>query len=485
MTHAPAQPLLVPRSPVADAAPLVVDVDGCLVRTDLLLEGLVSIASQRPARLLGVFAAALRGRAALKAFVASHDELDVETLPLAPAVLDLIAQRQAAGQPVFLVSGAHQTKVADLAARVGVPLGQGTSQVNLTGPAKLQAIRRLCTRFDYVGNARADLPLWSAAEQAYAVNASPATLWLARRRRPDLVLLSKPQLQWRAWLRALRPHQWAKNLLIFLPAIAAHVYWTPARIASAVGGFFAFSLAASAIYVLNDLLDAQHDRRHPTKRARPFAAGDLGIGQGLLLAALVGTTGAAAASYLPKAFQAVLAVYAFLSVSYALGAKRKIALDVILLATLYTLRVIAGAALEAVPLSRWFLAFSIFLFLSLALLKRVVELQDNAPSPGQPLAGRGYVAADAPTLSALGLGATIASSLVYCLYITSEDVLRLYPRPDILWGGLPVMLYWQARVWLLVNRHRMHEDPVVFALHDRVSRISLIAFLALVFLATR
>ena len=485
MTNALAQPFVAARPPTADATPLVVDVDGCLVRTDLLLEGLISIVSRAPARLPGALAAALRGRPALKAFVASHDGLDVETMPLAPAVLELIAQRQTAGQPVWLISGAHQTKVAAVAARVGVALAYGTSQVNLTGPAKLQAIRRLCTHFDYVGNARADLPLWSAAEQAYAVNASPATLWLARRRRPDLVLLSQPQIPWRAWLRVLRPHQWTKNLLIFLPAIAAHVYWTPARIVSALGGFFAFSLAASAIYVLNDLIDAPHDRRHPTKRARPFAAGDLGIGQGLLLAALLGATGAAAASYLPQAFQAVLAVYAFLSVSYALGAKRKIALDVILLATLYTLRVIAGAALEAVPLSRWFLAFSIFLFLSLALIKRVVELQDNTSHPTEPIAGRGYVVADVPLLSALGLGATIASSLVYCLYITSEDVLRLYPRPDILWGGLPILLYWQTRAWLLVNRHAMPEDPVIFALHDRVSRFALIAFLTLVFLAAR
>jgi 4-hydroxybenzoate polyprenyltransferase len=162
-----------------------------------------------------------------------------------------------------------------------------------------------------------------------------------------------------------------------------------------------------------------------------------------------------------------------------------VALDVILLATLYTLRVIAGATLEAVPLSRWFLAFSIFLFLSLALIKRVVELQDNASGPSQAIGGRGYVAADVPTLSALGLGATIATSLVYCLYITSQDVLRLYPRPDILWGGLPVLLYWQARAWLLVNRHKMYEDPVVFALRDRVSWICSIAFLALVFLAAR
>jgi 4-hydroxybenzoate polyprenyltransferase len=460
-------------------------VDGCLVHTDLLLEGLVSIVARGAARLPGAFVAALRGRAALKAFVARYDGLDVETLPLAPAVLDLIAERQAAGQPVLLVSGAHQTKVAAIAARVGVALAHGTTQMNLTGPAKLQAIRRLCTRFDYVGNAWTDLPLWSAAERAYAINTGRATLWLARRRRPDLVLLSKPHLPWGACLRALRPHQWTKNLLIFLPAVAAHVLWTPTRIASALGGFFAFSLAASAIYVLNDLIDAPHDRRHPTKRARPFAAGDLGVGQGLLLAGLLGASSVAAAWYLPKAFQAVLAVYALLSASYALGAKRKIGLDVILLAILYTVRVIAGAALEAVPLSRWFLGFSIFLFLSLALIKRVVELQDNTSRPMEPLGGRGYIVADVPTLSALGLGATIASSLVFCLYITSEDVLRLYPRPDILWGGLPILLYWQARAWLLVNRHAMHEDPVVFALHDRVSQISLVAFLAVVFLAAR
>jgi 4-hydroxybenzoate polyprenyltransferase/phosphoserine phosphatase len=485
MAHAPTRPVAVDLSSEPAVAPLVVDVDGSLIRTDLLLEGLISIIARAPARLPGTLAAMLRGRAALKSHVASQDGIDIEALPLEPAVVNLIRERQAAGQPVMLVSGADHTLVSRLAARVGIDTAHGTREVNLTGPAKLEHLRQLCGSFDYVGNAVADVPLWSAANRAFAVNANPLTLWWARRKRPDLVRLSTPHRSWRTWLRALRPHQWAKNLLILLPAVAAHVEWTSARIVSAIAGLMAFSLAASAIYVLNDLVDVPHDRRHLTKRSRPFASGALGPGQGILLTLVLAMTSAVMAAFLPKEFAVVLALYALLSATYTLGAKRIMALDVILLASLYTLRVIAGAALGAVPLSRWFLGFSIFLFLALALIKRVVELQESTLAPSQLLGGRGYIVADTPMLIALGLGATIASTLVYCLYITSDDVLRLYHRPDILWGNLPILLYWQARTWLLVNRHQMHEDPVVFALRDRVSHISLLVFLFLVFLAAR
>jgi 4-hydroxybenzoate polyprenyltransferase len=485
MAHAPADPIVAGPGSEPAVAPLIVDVDGSLVRTDLLLEGLISIIARSPALLPSALVAMLRGRPALKSLVASQDGIDIETLPLEPAVVDLIAERQAAGQPVMLVSGADHRQVSRLAARVGIDRAHGTREVNLTGPAKLNLLRQLCSSFDYVGNAAADVPLWSAATRAYAVNANPLTLWLGRRKRPDLIRLSTPHRSWGTWFRALRPHQWAKNLLILLPAVAAHVEWTSTRMVSAIAGLIAFSLAASAIYVVNDLADVPHDRRHLTKRSRPFASGALSPTQGILLVALLGTISAVIAAFLPKEFGGLLAVYVLLSATYTLGAKRLMALDVILLASLYTLRVIAGAALEAVPLSRWFLAFSIFLFLALALIKRVVELQESTLSPTELLGGRGYISADTPMLIALGLGATIASSLVYCLYITSDDVLRLYHRPDLLWGNLPILLYWQARTWLLVNRHRMHEDPVVFALRDRVSHISLLAFLAFVFLAAR
>ena len=296
---------------------------------------------------------------------------------------------------------------------------------------------------------------------------------------------TRPSFRWRALLGALRPRQWAKNLLILLPALAAHVRWTPEQIGNALGGLAAFSLTASAIYVFNDLIDLPNDRQHRTKRFRPFASGDLRVIHGIALVTVLSLVSAAIAAFLPNAFAAVLAVYALLSVGYSVAIRRRIALDVILLASLYTLRVVAGAALAAVPLSRWFLGFSIFLFLSLALIKRVVELQESDSGSTGPVGGRGYIVADIPVLTALGLGATIASSLVYCLYITSDDVLRLYPRPDILWGNLPILLYWQARTWLLVNRHQMHEDPVVFALRDRGSHISFLAFLLLVFLAAR
>jgi 4-hydroxybenzoate polyprenyltransferase len=279
-------------------------------------------------------------------------------------------------------------------------------------------------------------------------------------------------------LRALRPHQWAKNALLMLPALAAHLPVTLSVLGVLLSGFVAFSLAASAIYVLNDLVDLPHDRCHVRKRRRPFAAGDVPIPVGIAMIAVLGVSSLLLTLPLPRPFLWVLLGYLALTTAYSFSLKRVPAVDVLALATLYTARVVAGAALVSVPLSRWFLAFSVFLFLSLALVKRVVELQGMLGPEGAAIPGRGYVLADIPVLTALGAGATLATALVYCLYITSSEVNRLYSRPDLLWLELPVLLYWQIRVWLLTGRRQMtHDDPVVFALRDRASHVTLAVFL--------
>ncbi len=284
-------------------------------------------------------------------------------------------------------------------------------------------------------------------------------------------------------LRAIRPHQWAKNALLFLPALAAHLPWTPELLTMLAAGFLAFSFGASALYLLNDVMDRESDRRHPTKGARPIASGTIGTGAALATAAVLAGLAAALAVLLPAEFRAVLLAYLVLSAGYSLLLKRKPVLDVITLATLYTARVVAGAALADVPLSRWFLAFSVFFFLSLALVKRAVELLERAANDATALPGRGYVREDLPVLVAFGAAASAADALVYCLYITGEEVGQLYVRPDLLWLGLPMLLYWQARVWMLTNRGDMHEDPVVFALRDRVSYLLLAGFLLTVLVA--
>jgi len=284
-------------------------------------------------------------------------------------------------------------------------------------------------------------------------------------------------------LRALRPHQWAKNALLLLPALAAHLAWTPALGLDLLGGFAAFSLLASALYLVNDVLDLRHDRLHPTKSRRPLASGQLSVATALGAAALLFVAAAALALGRGAHFQLTLVAYLAINLAYTLDLKRRPVLDVIVLATLYATRVVAGATLVDVPLSRWFIAFALFLFFSLALVKRVAELQAVPDGTTGFLQGRSYMRADVPALVALGAACTAASALVYCLYVTGDDVGRLYRHPDLLWAGLPLVLYWQARIWLITNRGDMHDDPVVFALRDRVSYVVLAAFVVTVLAA--
>lgn len=469
---------------VADAVPLIVDVDGTLLRADLLWEGLAHLLLRRPLSLPGLPLALLRGKAAFKAYVARRAGIAVEHMPRNPAVTDLIEAAHAEGRPVILASAAHRSQLAGLAQHVGATDYWGSDdRLNLAGAAKLERIRGSYAAYDYVGNGAADLPLWQGARRAWALDASAATLRRARRQRPDLEVLGSPRRRGRAWLRALRPHQWAKNTLLFLPALAAHIEIGAAALGTAVAGFLAFSLLASAVYLVNDLSDLANDRTHPKKRTRPLASGEVSIPGALGGAIALVLVSAAIALRLPPAFQLVLAGYFALTTAYSFDLKRRAILDVITLAALYATRVVAGAAMFAVPLSRWFLAFSVFFFFSLALVKRVVELMERPEDDNRRLAGRGYHRADAAALTSLGSGAVAGSSLVYCLYITGDEVGSLYAYPDLLWLGLPLLLYWQARIWMLTGRGSMNEDPVLFAVRDRVSHLVAGAFLLVLWLA--
>ncbi len=288
----------------------------------------------------------------------------------------------------------------------------------------------------------------------------------------------------RAWIREIRPHQWAKNLLIFVPAMAAHLEWNRGQVISLLAGFAAFSLLASSVYVVNDLVDIANDRQHATKKNRPIAAGAISPAAAVAGAALLVILAALITWRLPREFQFTLATYLVITTAYSFLLKRRVLLDVICLASLYTIRVVAGSTLVEAPLSQWFLAFSIFFFFSLALVKRVAELRPLVAKEEKAVAGRGYLAPDLPALTSLGTAASMASSLVFCLYITSDEVTRLYSHPTLLWVGLPLFLYWQARVWLLTSRGRMNEDPVVFALKDQMSYLIALGFLVTIWLAT-
>ncbi len=281
-------------------------------------------------------------------------------------------------------------------------------------------------------------------------------------------------------LRALRPHQWAKNLLVFVPALAAHRPPGPALLFA----FVSFSFLASAVYLTNDVADLDHDRLHPRKRTRPIASGALAPTVALWVALLLLAVSLLMAVRLPRAFLWVWLAYLVVTSLYSAGLKRRVVLDVLILAGLYTARVVAGSAAAHVPLSRWFLAFSVFVFTSLALLKRAVEAREARAGDRDALGGRGWRVEDLPVLAATGVGCSVAAALVYCLYITGEDVLEFYSRPDVLWVGLPVLLYWLVRAWVMALRGEVHDDPLVFALRDPTSYLVLAIMAVSVWIAT-
>jgi 4-hydroxybenzoate polyprenyltransferase len=295
-----------------------------------------------------------------------------------------------------------------------------------------------------------------------------------------------------AWIRAIRVHQWAKNGLLFLPALAAHLEPDARTATTLLSAFVSFCLLASAVYLFNDLLDREHDRAHPVKRRRPVASGEVAPGAAVAALGLFAVLSLLLALTLPTPFLWSWLSYLGLTTAYSLGLKRVVVMDVVVLAGLYTVRVLAGAAAVEVPMSRWFLAFSVFLFLSLALLKRLVEMEgvarraeagpEGSGEDGR-LAGRGWQVGDEPILFGFGTASAVASALVYCLYISGAEVSRLYTRPDVLWVGLPVLLYWLGRVWLLASRGEVHEDPLVFAWKDRASYVVLAVLVLTVSLA--
>lgn len=268
-----------------------------------------------------------------------------------------------------------------------------------------------------------------------------------------------------AAVRVLRLHQWSKNLLVFLPVLGAHRLGDGEVLAAVGAAFLAQGLVASGVYVVNDMVDVEADRRHARKRLRPFASGALPLWAGGALAPALLVAGGALAFALPLGFRLLLAGYLVLTSLYSFALKRQPILDVLVLAGLYTARVFAGGLATGIPISEWLAMFTMFLFTSLAFVKRASEL---AATEG-PLPGRGYRGGDREAVSAMGVGAGYVSVLVLALYVSSAEVRQLYSRPHVLWGLIPLVLFWVSRLWLRAHRGEVDDDPVVFALKDKVT----------------
>lgn len=454
--------------------PLFVDLDGTLVKTDLLLESALVLIKTRPRTIVLLFLWLLRGRAHLKAEIARRADVPADTLVYDERLLVRLREERDRGRQLVLATASNRKYADAVAAHLGLFHGVLASDAtrNLKGERKLEAILAYTDgrSFDYIGNEAADLPLWRKARKAICVD-TPASVVRAVREftEPDEIAAQRRSYL-KLLIRAVRVHQWAKNALLFVPLMAAHRVRDFGADVRVVAATVAFCLCASSVYVLNDLTDLRSDRLHPRKRKRPFASGELPLVHGVLLAPLLLATSATIAlTLLPRAYLLVLAIYFTSTLAYNFAAKELAVWDVILLAGLYVVRVVAGAAAVPVQMSFWLLAFSGFVFLSLALAKRYSEMF-TLQKLGQAQAhGRGYLTDDMPILQSMGVSSGYLAVLVMALYINSSEVHALYPRPFALWAICPLLIFWISRVWVTTHRGQMHDDPVVFALRDNVS----------------
>ena len=459
------------------AKPLCVDLDGTLVATDTTVEGLLEVLKRAPWRIFALFAALLGGRPALKRYIAQNTRIEAGDLPYRPEVLEEIRRARTAGRPVLLVTASDQS-TADA---VGAHLGLFDEAIGTRMDVNLKASQKaafLVERygeggFDYIGDSPADLSVWRAAGQALMVTPSKVTQRRAEATVEKARVLVKRPNKVRAAIKELRPHQWAKNVLLFVPLYFAHEYGQLDLVLTVLMAFFSFSFAASSIFVLNDLVDLPSDRQHRSKRERPLAAGTLSFPEGIVLSALAFTLSMVlAVAFVNPAFVFVVLGYVALTTAYTFSLKQKMIIDVLTLASLFTYRVMAGGVAVAIPLSEWLLAFSIFFFTSLAFVKRYSELIQIKADGRLAIKGRNYVPADMPIIIAAGLASGFLAVLVFALYINTPAIIEYYPRHQILWGICLVLVYWIMRIWFLAARDQMHDDPVLFAVKDRISLVA-------------
>ena len=450
---------------------LAVDLDGTLVATDTLWESIARVVRANPAGAWRLPLWLLSGRAHFKAQLAAAGPVDASTLPYRPEVLERIAQRRAQGAETVLATASSETTARAVAEYLGVfdhVLASDASN-NLAGPAKRAALENLAAGrpFDYLGNAGVDRLIWAKARRAIFVDPTRVVRRAIARKELEGELLVAPHARGPAALKAIRPRQWSKNALLFVPILLAHDLTNQASVAAAAVALVCFCAVASATYLLNDLLDIEADRRHPEKRNRPFATGQLPIPTGFLLCGALLVAGfTLSAVALSSASTAMLALYLVCTSAYSLWLKQWLFVDVLLLAGLYTLRVIAGGVAANVPVSTWLLAFSVFFFLSLALIKRYVELLDAQDAAVGTLPRRAYQASDIGLVETMGVSSGFLSVLVLGLYVSSADVMQLYSAPQWLWLITPVMLFWISRIWFLARRGGLASDPVLFATTD-------------------
>ncbi len=454
--------------------PLCVDMDGTLLATDVLWESLLVLLKNQPLKIFSLPLWLLKGKAYFKRELARRVKLNPAALPYRESVLAYLRDEKESGRDIVLATASDHQVAQSIAEHLGIfsAVHASDGRVNLSGAHKRRTLETQYGRkgFDYIGNSAVDLPIWQAANQALLVQPSSGLLKKARQVSSVHRIFSSRKKRLAVFLKALRVTQWVKNILVFVPLLMAHKIAEPALAPQAICAFLVFSLCASSVYIVNDLLDLESDRQHPRKKNRPFAAGALEIKTGVLLAPLLLVSSFVISfKFLPLLFTALLALYLVLTTAYSFYLKRLLIVDVLILAGLYTLRVLAGGIAVEVFISPWLLAFSSFFFLNLAVVKRYAELRMMQERQQARSSGRGYIVDDNELLRSIGPTAGYLSVLVLMLYINSKEVTVLYKHPTVLWQIAPFLLYWITRIWFMAHRGQMDDDPIVFAVKDPLS----------------
>jgi 4-hydroxybenzoate polyprenyltransferase/phosphoserine phosphatase len=467
--------------------PLVVDLDGTLIKTNLLLESVCSLLRQEPLALFALPIWLLKGRAHLKREIAQRVQFDPALLPYRTELLDYLRAEHDKGRAIILATASDERFARNVADHLKV-FDMVVASDGITNLAAERKRARLVAEFgekgfDYVGDESRDLAVWSSARNAIVVSPSPRLKQAVVKVSQFQRAFEEPGASVAEYLTALRPQQWLKNILVFVPLFSAHLFTEPILLIRTIIAFVAFCCCASSGYLVNDLCDLPADRHHPSKRLRPFASGRLPLAYGFAMAPVLAILGCLLAGLLSGLSLGIVMLYFIIAAAYSLSLKKVVLLDVFTLASLYTLRIIEGGLAAAVPLSVWLLAFSMFLFLSLAFIKRYAELAIMRSVDGEHAKARSYELGDAELLVIKGMASGYAAVLVLSLYIASGSVRPLYSTHQVLWLVCPLLLYWIGYLWLVAHRGKMYHDPLVFAVRDRTSRILILLMLAAALIA--
>lgn len=469
-----------------DPLPLVVDLDGTLTPADTLVESVVALLRKSPLNLLRLIGWLFAGRANFKRAVGREVTINGATLPYNQPLLTWLREQKSQGRTIILATAAHISIAEQVQRHLGIfDLLISTSDgENLKGSAKLAAIRAtIGDHFAYVGNGGPDMQVWTGAKAAIAVEVPAAEL---RRLRP-LVTIEREfhsgESRLNLWMRALRVHQWTKNVLVFTPLLTAFSFMEIGKTMDALSAFIAFCLVASASYILNDVIDLDNDRVHPRKSGRPFASARLPLLHGLAISIMGVGGGIMVAMTVSWALVAMLLAYLVLTSAYSWTLKQFFLVDVLTLSLLYTWRILAGAVAIDVRMSSWLLAFSVFIFFSLALIKRCTELLVTQRNGDAGLSGRDYRSSDLAVLWPLGVGSALSSVVIFGLFTSSFETQQRYASPELLWLAAFGLIYWLGRMWVKTSREEMHDDPIVYSFKDRGTRIVLAGIIAVMIAA--